>query len=100
MQQLRFGLGEIITVSEVRAAAIIGLLALGGCIRDSSVPDQPTVYLNVANGGATLDPRAAASMISLQQNNGSNGMMAVDPELMKLAERRCPGDGEPRQTRP
>ena len=58
---------------------IIALLALGGCMADTKVPEQPTMYLSMANGGATLDPQAAASMISLyRQNNGLAGV-AVDP---------------------
>ena len=53
------------------AVAIIGLLLLGGCMADTQAPEQPTMYLSMANGGATLDPQAAASMISLyRQNNG------------------------------
>ena len=45
------------------AVAIIGLLLLGGCMADTQAPEQPTMYLSMANGGATLDPQAAASMI-------------------------------------
>ena len=67
---------------------IIALLALGGCMADTKAPDQPTMYLSMANGGATLDSQAAASMISLyRQNNGLAGV-AVDPDLMKLAEQQ------------
>ena len=33
--------------------AIIGLLALGGCLGDTQVPDEPTMYLSMANGGAS-----------------------------------------------
>ena len=64
---------------------IFALLALGGCMADTKVAEQPTMYLSMANGGATLDPQAAASMISLyRQNNGLAGVV-VDPDLMKLA---------------
>jgi uncharacterized protein YkwD len=70
------------------AVAIIVLLALGGCAADTPVPDQPTMYLSMANGGAKLDPVAAASMISLYRQNNSLGAVAVDPELMKLAEQQ------------
>ena len=66
--------------------ALVGLLALGGCIADTQ-PDQPTMYLSMAHGGATLDPQAAASMISLYRHNNGLGGVVVDPELMKLAER-------------
>ena len=68
------------------AVAIIVLLALGGCAADAPVPDQPTMYLTMANGGAKLDPVAAASMISLYRQNNGLGGVAVDPDLMKLAE--------------
>jgi hypothetical protein len=66
--------------------AIIGLLALGGCAGEVPSTEQPTMYLSMANGGAKLDPDAAASMISLYRQNNGLGGVAVDPELMKLAE--------------
>src|SRR3979490_1394809 len=66
--------------------AMIGLLALGGCMTDAPPPEQPTMYLSMANGGATLDSQAAASMISLYRQNNGLGAVVVDPELMKLAE--------------
>jgi Cysteine-rich secretory protein family len=66
--------------------AIIGLLVLGGCSADMSSTEQPTMYLSMANGGARLDPQAAASMISLYRQNNGLGGVAVDPQLMKLAE--------------
>jgi len=68
--------------------ATIGLLALGGCAADAPVTEQPTMYLSMANGGARLDPQAAASMISLYRQNNGLGGVAVDPELMKLAEQQ------------
>src|SRR5262249_56624546 len=53
--------------------AITALLALSGCMADSQ-PEQPAMYLSMANGGATLDPQTAASMISqYRQNNGLGG---------------------------
>jgi uncharacterized protein YkwD len=65
--------------------AIAALLALSGCMSDSQ-PDQPAMYLSMANGGATLDPQAAASMISQYRQNNLLGVVEVDPELMRLAE--------------
>ena len=73
------------------AVAIILLLALGGCAGEVPAPDQPTMYLNMANGGAKLDPQAAASMISLYRENNGLGRVAVDPDLMKLAESQSQG---------
>ncbi len=66
---------------------IIGLLALGGCAAEVPV-EQPTMYLSMAHGGAKLDSQAAASMISLYRQNNGLGAVAVDPELMKLAEQQ------------
>jgi uncharacterized protein YkwD len=68
------------------AVAIIGLLALGGCAGDVSTIEQPSMYISMANAGAKLDPQAAASMISLYRQNNGLGGVAVDPQLMKLAE--------------
>ena len=65
--------------------AIFALLMLAGCMSDSQ-PEQPTMYLSMANGGATLDPQAAASMISQYRQNNGLGKVVVDPDLMKLAE--------------
>ncbi len=70
--------------------------------RGPSIPSrtQPTMYLSMANGGATLDPVAAASMISLYRQNNGLGAVVVDPDLMKLAEAAVAGDGQPQQARP
>jgi uncharacterized protein YkwD len=70
------------------ATAILGFLLLGGCAADvvAPGPDQPTMYLSMANGGAKLDPIAAASMISLYRKNNGLGPVTVDPALMALAE--------------
>jgi uncharacterized protein YkwD len=84
MQQPQCILGEFRIMRG--AIAIIGLLALGGCSGDVSTIDQPSMYVSMADGGARLDPQAAASMISLYRQNNGLGGVAVDPQLMKLAE--------------
>src|SRR5258708_36000718 len=66
--------------------AVIGLLALGGCMIDAPPPEQPTMYLSMANGGATLDPQAAASPLSLYRPNTGLGAGVVGPDLSTLAE--------------
>jgi uncharacterized protein YkwD len=66
--------------------AMIGLLALGGCAADAPSTEQPAMYLSMADGGARLDPQAAASMISLYRQNNGLGAVVVDPQLMRLAE--------------
>ncbi len=69
------------------ALAILGFLLLSGCAGDmATVPDQPVMYLSMANGSAKLDPGAAASMISLYRQNNGLGPVVVDPALMTLAE--------------
>jgi uncharacterized protein YkwD len=69
------------------AVAIIGLLALGGCAAEAPI-EQPSMYLSMANGGAKLDPQAAATMISLYRQNNGLGGLTVDPALMNLAEQQ------------
>lgn len=69
------------------AVALVGFLLLGGCAAEMApVVEQPTMYLSMANGGAKLDPAAAASMISLYRKNNGLGAVVVDPDLMRLAE--------------
>jgi uncharacterized protein YkwD len=69
------------------AMAVSGFLLLGGCAANvAPEPEQPTMYLSMANGGAKLDPVAAASMISLYRSNNGLGPVVVDPALMTLAE--------------
>jgi uncharacterized protein YkwD len=72
----------------VRAGvATIGLLALCGCAAEVPI-EQPAMYVNMATPGARLDSQAAASMISLYRQNNGIGAVAVDPDLMKLAEQQ------------
>ena len=68
--------------------AFIGLLLLAGCGADIKVPDQPAMYLDMAQPGAQLDPVAAAIMISQYRQNNGLGAVVVDPELIKLAEQQ------------
>lgn len=69
------------------AFASLGMLLLAGCAGTvETVPDQPIMYLSMANGGAKLDAAAAASMISLYRQNNGLGPVVVDPALMALAE--------------
>jgi len=67
--------------------AMIGLLALCGCAAELPI-EQPAMYVNMANSGASLDPQAAASMISLYRQNNGIGAVVVDTELMRLAEQQ------------
>jgi uncharacterized protein YkwD len=83
MQQPGLLLGD----SDMRmAVAMIGLLALGGCASEVAVPEQPSMYQSMATPGARLDGPAAAIMISQYRQNNGLGAVAIDPDLMRLAE--------------
>jgi uncharacterized protein YkwD len=67
-------------------AAVLITLSLAGCMTDAPVAETPAMYVSMTDAGAKLDPVAAASMISQYRQNNGLGVVAVDPELMKLAE--------------
>jgi uncharacterized protein YkwD len=67
--------------------AIIGLLVLAGCAAEAPI-EEPTMYADMANVGAKLDPRAAVTMISQYRQNNGLGAVTIDPDLMKLAEQQ------------
>ena len=59
---------------------------LAGCA-DTYVPKvQPSFYRNLTQPGAELDASAAASMISGYRSNNGLPAVALDPELMRLAQ--------------
>ena len=59
---------------------------LAGCA-DTYVPKvQPSFYRNLTQPGAELDASAAASMISGYRANNGLPAVALDPELMRLAQ--------------
>jgi len=67
------------------AAALTVTLLLAGCAAEAPV-ETPAMYINMADPGAKLDAAAAASMISQYRQNNGLGAVAVDPDLMRLAE--------------
>jgi uncharacterized protein YkwD len=70
----------------LRAAAAISLtLLLAACATEAPV-ETPAMYVDMTTPGARLDPIAAASMISQYRGNNGLGAVAVDAELMRLAE--------------
>src|SRR5215475_2333781 len=83
MQQTAPDLGFMMTLRT--AAAITVTLLLAGCASETPV-DTPAMYVNMAEPGAKLDPVAAASMISQYRQNNGLSSVAVDPDLMRLAE--------------
>ena len=66
-------------------AAVLVTLLLVGCAAEAPV-ETPAMYVNMAEPAAHLDPVAAASMISQYRQNNGLGTVAVDPDLMQLAE--------------
>ncbi|MBV8918937.1 CAP domain-containing protein [Bradyrhizobium sp.] len=65
--------------------AILLTLALGACAAEAPI-EQPAMYADMATPGAQLDAVAAATMISQYRQNNGLGTVAIDPDLMKLAE--------------
>ena len=68
-------------------------VAASGCAavlpdRDPPASTEPTFYRNLAKGGQ-LDPAAAASMISGYRRNNGLPTVALDPQLMRLAEEQA-----------
>ena len=68
--------------------ALFGLLVLAGCGTDTKIPEEPAMYLNMAQPGAVLDSQAAAIMFSQYRQNNGLGTVVVDPDLTRLAEQQ------------
>jgi uncharacterized protein YkwD len=66
------------------AAALTMTLLLAGCA--AAPVEPPAMYADMADPTAKLDAVAAASMISQYRQNNGLGAVAVDPDLMRLAE--------------
>jgi hypothetical protein len=67
-------------------AAVLITLLLAGCMTDAPVAETPAMYVSMTDPGAKIDPVAAASMISQYRQNNGLGAVAVDPDLVRLAE--------------
>src|SRR5262245_61613012 len=63
----------------------LAVAGLAGCA-ETAKQEQPTFYQNLAQPGAALDANAAAAMISGYRANNGLAAVAVDPELMRLAD--------------
>jgi uncharacterized protein YkwD len=71
----------------IRFAIIVLALAwLGGCADTYAPKGEPSFYRNLARPGAELDATAAASMISGYRANNGLPAVALDPELMRVAQ--------------
>ena len=69
-------------------APLVALLALCACAGTDNVAPkgEPSFYRNLAQAGAELDAAAAASMISGYRGNNGLSAVALDPDLMRLAQ--------------
>jgi uncharacterized protein YkwD len=71
----------------VRLAVLLAVALLAACAGDRDPPSgDPTFYRSLAETGAQVDAATAASMISGYRTNNGLTPVAVDPELMKLAD--------------
>jgi uncharacterized protein YkwD len=69
------------------AAALVCAAVLAGCGAGTDMPSgQPSFYRSMATAGAELDAQTAASMISGYRQNNGLPAVALDPELMRLAD--------------
>lgn len=70
-----------------RLFALALTLLLAACGAEPQLtPGQPAFYRSMAQPGAELDAATAQSMISGYRRNNGLDDVAVDPELMKLAD--------------
>jgi uncharacterized protein YkwD len=63
-------------------------LALAACATEP-LPSQPSFYQSLAREGVQVDAPAAASMISGYRRNNMLGEVAVNPQLMRMAEEQA-----------
>ena len=68
------------------AVVVLAFAWLGGCANSYAPKGEPSFYRNLAQPGAELDAAAAASMISGYRANNGLPAVALDTELMRLAQ--------------
>ncbi|WEK50689.1 MAG: CAP domain-containing protein [Candidatus Kaistia colombiensis] len=68
------------------AALTVAAAVLAGCSETvDTTPKSPVFYNRIDSAGATVDPQAAASLISGYRMNKGLGTVTVDPLLNKMA---------------
>jgi uncharacterized protein YkwD len=65
------------------------LAGLAACAKSELPTEEPSFYRNLTQPGASLDAAAAASMVSGYRANNGLPPVAVDPELMALADQHA-----------
>jgi uncharacterized protein YkwD len=76
-----------LALSLAGVALCIALVA--GCAGGEAPSVQPSFYQNMAQPDMTVDPAAAASMISGFRSNNGLGPVSVDPDLMRMANEQA-----------
>jgi uncharacterized protein YkwD len=71
------------------AGAAICIAVIAGCAGGEAPSSQPSFYQNLAQPDMTVDPAAAASMISGFRSNNGLGPVSVDPDLMRMANEQA-----------
>ena len=71
------------------AGAAICIAVVAGCAGGEAPSGQPSFYQNLAQPDMTVDPAAAASMISGYRSNNGLGSVSVDPDLMRMANEQA-----------
>ena len=71
------------------AGAAICIAVVAGCAGGEVPSGQPSFYQNLAQPDMTVDPAAAASMISGYRSNNGLGPVSVDPDLMRMANEQA-----------
>lgn len=74
--------------TRLAAALLLPLLIAGCAAAPTSIPVNETFYANIAKGG-TLDPQAAASLLSDYRQARGLPAVTIDPTLMAVAERQA-----------
>jgi hypothetical protein len=89
-------LGDVPEITTIRpslalslAGAAICIAVVAGCAGGEAPSGQPSFYQNLAQPDMTVDPAAAASMISGYRSNNGLGPVSVDPDLMRMANEQA-----------
>ena len=67
----------------------VAAVSLAGCAGGDPSPGHPSFYQNLARPDMTVDPAAAASMISGYRSNNGLGPVSVDPDPMRMANEQA-----------
>lgn len=71
--------------------ALIAILAttLSGCLMTDITPPEPPLYQRLNQGGASVDPNEALSMINSYRLNNGRQALQLDPALTRIAQEQA-----------